>query len=648
MFGGRKSKPKQRPKTAAQQRSAGRLNRDKNANQAKKTKRSFLGRLTYWGLVLGLWGGIFIAGSAAYVILALPNQSALALPDRAPSLTILAADGTLLARRGRFAGDQIALDELPFFVPLAVIATEDRRYYDHFGIDPIGLVRAFVANLKAGRVIQGGSTITQQLAKNLFLKPERTLSRKYQEALLALWLEFQFTKAEILQLYLNRVYFGAGAYGIEAAARRYYHKSAQHLTLAEAATMAGLLKAPSRYAPTRNRKKAEARAYLVLNNMVKAGYISRKQGQHAVDNPAAARPDRPFPSIRYVVDWVNGLIPGYIGKLESDVIVETTIIPRLQKMAARSLKTNMKRLGAKQNVGQAAMISLDTQGGVVAMLGGKSYARSQFNRAIRAKRQPGSAFKPFVYLAAVEHGLNPETVRRDVPISIRGWRPRNYTGDYLGAISLTQALAKSVNTVAAKLVLEVGGKRVVKTARRLGITTPLHANPSIALGTAEVSPLEMTAAFVPFANGGMGVVPHIINRIKTLDGKVIYDRSGSGPGRVIRPRHVGAMNTMLRETIISGTGRAAQLGNRPAAGKTGTSQDFRDAWFIGYTSDYVTGVWVGNDNGKPTKKVTGSGLPAYIWRDFMKPAHANLPIRPLPVTHRPVNGLNRILKIFGF
>ena len=615
---------------------------------SKRKKRAFLRRVIYWSFVTGLWLTIFVAGSAAYVILALPQQSVLSLPTRAPSLTFLAVDGTVLAKRGAFSGDDISLSELPAYAPQAVIAIEDRRFYYHFGLDPIGLARAMVTNFKAGRIKQGGSTLTQQLAKNLFLTPKRTITRKYQEALLALWLEYKFTKQEILQLYLNRVYYGAGTYGIEAASQRYFHKSARHLSLSEAAVLAGLLKAPSRYAPTRHRKKAQKRAYLVLNNMVKEGFITYAQGQRAVYRPAIARPERAFPNVRYVVDWASELLPGFIGEPKTDLIVETTINPKLQRLAERAVMQNLKRVGKTRDVDQGAMITFDRSGAIRALVGGRSYAKSQFNRAVKAKRHPGSAFKPFVYLAALESGFRPDTVRIDEAISIKGWRPRNYSGRYHGAVTLQDALAQSINTVAVKLVVEIGGPRVVRTARRLGVSSNLHTNPSIALGTAEVSLLEMTAAFVPFANGGMGIVPHVIKRIKTRDNKIVYARTGSGPGRVIKPAHVRAMNMMLRETLISGTGHKAQMSNRSAAGKTGTSQDFRDAWFIGYTSDLTTGVWIGNDDGKPTKKVTGGGLPAIIWRDFMVKAHKNKPARPLPGVRQAPGGIARLLNVFRF
>jgi penicillin-binding protein 1A len=617
--------------------------RKPKAKPGRKPRRRFV----YWTALFAFWLVMVLAISAAYVILTLPHQASLALPKRAPGVTVLARDGRMLARRGGFAGDDVQLDQLPSFVPQAVIAIEDRRFYGHFGIDPVGFLRAVFINLKAGRLVQGGSTITQQLAKNLFLKPERTLKRKYFEALLAVWLEYKFTKREILQLYLNRVYFGSGAYGIEAAAKRYYDKPAALLTLPQAAVLAGLLKAPNRFAPNRHKARAEIRAYVVLNNMVKAGYITQRQGQYAVNNPARAKTSPRLAGVNYAVDWVIERLPDFAGRPRADLIVDTTIDPVLQKAANRAITRNLARYGAKLRVSQAALVALAPNGEIRALVGGLSYAKSQFNRAIKARRQPGSAFKPFVYLTALERGLTPDSMRRDAPIRLKRWRPRNYTGRYLGPVTLRDSLAHSINTVAVRLALEVGPQRVAKTARRLGISSPIAANPSLALGTSEVSLMELTSAYVPFANGGFGVIPHIITSIRTRDGRILYRRAGSGPGRIVNPAHVGAMNDMMRQTLISGTGRAARLASRQAAGKTGTSQEFRDAWFIGYTAALIAGVWAGNDDGKPTKKVTGGGLPALIWREFMTAVHAGRPAKRLPEAPGANNPIARLLRIFG-
>ena len=495
--------------------------------------------------------------------------------------------------------------------------SRDRRFRNHFGIDVMGLGRAMFENLKARRVVQGGSTITQQLAKNLFLKPERTLTRKMQEAVLALWLEYKFTKDEILQLYLNRVYFGGGAYGVEAAAKRFFGKSARDVTLAEAAVLAGVLKAPSRYSPTSSRKRAEGRAYVVLSAMVEAGYISKAEGQLAVDNPAAVARNHYISARQYIVDWVAELVPGYAGAANTNLVVETTIDIDAQVAAEKIVRTRLWKDGGKLNVTQAAMVVMSTSGDVRAMIGGLNYARSQYNRAVKARRQPGSAFKPFVYLTALERGLSPDSVVHDAPYRYKNWAPKNYRDKYYGDVTLRQALARSLNSVAARLTVELGPAEVADRARRLGIKSELTRNATIALGTSEVGVIEIAAAYAPFANGGMGVLPHIIDRITTLDGRAVYERRVAGSGRVVSAANVRAMNDMLSAVVREGTGRKAALDHHPAAGKTGTSQGFKDAWFVGYTASYVAAVWTGNDNGKPTNKVTGGGLPAVIWHDVM-------------------------------
>ncbi len=603
-----------------------------------------LRKSAYWGTVFTLWGGIIFVGLSFYVLLDLPNPASLDLPERSPSITIKSASGEVMARRGTFHGDDVQLDDLPEYLPEAVIATEDRRFYLHFGVDPIGLARALIINYKSGRVVQGGSTITQQLAKNLFLSPERTIRRKVQEMVLAVWLEAKYSKADILQLYLNRVYFGAGAYGVDAAAKRYFSKSARNVTLAEAAVLAGLLKAPSRYAPTRNPKLAEERAYLVLNNMVRSNYITKDEGQQAVDEPASIVRKKAGRSNQYVVDWVIAQLPGFIGTPKQDIIVETTVDPRLQVLAETAVTEVLNRDGARKKASQAALVALDGRGAVRALVGGRSYVTSQFNRAVNARRQPGSAFKPFVYLAALENGYSPDSMVLDKPIKIKGWSPKNYNKRYRGEVSLRDSFASSLNTVAVRLAQKVGTGRILKTARRLGIKTKMHKNPSMALGTAELSPLELTGAYVPFANGGEGVLPFIINRIRIKSGTVIYERLGSGPGKVIKDKPLDQINDLLAAVTEYGTGSKARFGDRPVAGKTGTSQGFRDAWFVGFSAQLTTGVWVGNDDGSPMKRVTGSGLPTQIWRNFMAPAHQGFPVVALPGSKLPpIKSIDQLL-----
>jgi len=587
-------------------------------------------RAAYWSAVAGIWVVIGFGGLMAYYAAYLPQTSEWRVPKRPPNVRIVSTDGLLLANRGDTGGEVVRLEHLPPYVPQAVMAIEDRRFRSHFGIDVIGLARAMAVNISRGRLVQGGSTLTQQLAKNLFLKPDRTIARKMQEVVLAVWLEAKYSKDEILEMYLNRVYFGAGAYGIDAASRRYFGKSARHMTLAESATMAGLLKAPSRYAPNRNPDAAKARTKLVIAAMQDEGYINAIESKLAISEPARVVSRHNSASGNYVADWVMDRLPGYVGSIDEDIIVDTTVNAGIQDSAERAVRDLLAKDGGKLNVKQGAAVVLDRYGAVKAMVGGRNYAASQFNRAVSAYRQPGSAFKPFVYLAALERGMTPQTIRTDGPISIKGWRPRNYTKKYYGKVTLKRALAYSLNTVAAQLAHEVGPARVVRTAHRLGVASKLKATPSIALGTSEVSLLELTTAYVPFSNGGHGVVPHVVKRIRTASGKVLYERSGSGPGKIIADHHVAMMNEMMAETLKTGTAKRAKVKGWPAAGKTGTSQNFRDALFVGYTASYTAGIWIGNDDGSPTHKATGSNLPARMWSRIMADAHAGLAVGSLP------------------
>lgn len=596
----------------------------------RRRRGSLVFGLVKWGLILGLWALVAVAGVVAYEASKLPPMQTLMIPKRPPTVTVVAVDGKRLATRGDMGGVAVPIGELPPYLPKAFVAIEDQRFYSHFGLDPEGLARAFVTNLTSRRLRQGGSTLTQQLAKNLFLTQERTASRKIQELVLAFWLEHKFTKNEILDLYLNRVYFGAGAYGVEAAAQRYFGKSARQVTLAEAAMLAGLVNSPSRLAPTRNLKGAQARAALVLAAMRQQGLITQEMASAALARPAqlsrAGMPD----SSGYVADWVMDQLDSFVGELPGDVTVRTTVDPALQQAGERALEEALAKSGGKYGVGQGALVALDADGAVRALIGGRSYADSQYNRAVTARRQPGSAFKPFIYLTAIEHGLSPDSVRDDAPIQLKGWRPENSTHEYRGPVTLTQALALSLNTVSVRLALEFGPKAVVATAQRLGITSPLDPNPSIPLGTSEVSVLELASAYVPFANGGIGVIPHVVDEVRGADGKVLYQRAISGPGRVIAPEYVAMMNHMMTQTLASGTARRADLPGWEAAGKTGTSQDYRDAWFVGYTARYVTAVWLGNDDSSPTKKASGANLPVEIWSRFMKDAHRGVPVAELP------------------
>jgi penicillin-binding protein 1A len=593
-------------------------------------KRSRLGRLIYWGFVIALWALIAGIGTLVWVGIHLPPIESLEIPKRPPAVLILGANGATLATRGDMGGAAVPIRELPQYVPNAFVAIEDRRFYSHHGVDPLGIARALVADILRRGASQGGSTITQQLAKNLFLTQERTVSRKLQEIALALWLEHKYTKTQILELYLNRVYFGSGAYGVEGAAQRYFGKSARQLALPEAAMLAGLVQSPSRLAPNHNPDGAQRRAAVVIADMAEQKMITADAEKLALAHPARAVPPAGGGSGNYVADWVMDAVDDLVGKFDQDIVVQTTIEPALQSAAEQALDDALNAKGEKLNIGQGAVVAMTPDGVVRALVGGRNYGESQFNRAIDAKRQPGSSFKPFVYLTALERGLTPDTVREDAPISVKGWKPENFEHEYAGPVTLTQALANSLNTVSVRLTLEVGPESVVRTAYRLGITSMLEPNASIALGTSEVSPLEMVSAYATFANGGLAVSPHVIERIKTADGKTLYDRAQRPLGRIVDARYIGMMNTMMRQTLLSGTARSASLPGWEAAGKTGTSQDFRDAWFIGFTSHLVTGVWLGNDDNTPTKKAVGGGLPVEIWSRFMKTAHAGVVPTTLP------------------
>ncbi|MBX3512308.1 MAG: penicillin-binding protein 1A [Xanthobacteraceae bacterium] len=586
-------------------------------------------RFLYWMFVLALWGGFALSGLIAWQFTKLPPIQTLVIPKRPPTITIVGLDNKVIAVRGEMAGKELPLGALPKYLPQAFVAIEDRRFYYHFGIDPIGIARAIGVNILRGRLREGGSTLTQQLAKNLFLTQERTLERKLQEVILAVWLEVKFSKAQIIEMYLNRVYFGSGAYGVEAAAQRYFGKSARAVTLSEAAMLAGLVKSPSRLAPTRNPEAAQERALLVLAAMEEAGFITPEMKKIAQARPPKIANNRTGSS-GYVADWVMDALNDYVGQFDVDITVQTTIDANLQAAAERALADEIAQKGEKYGVSQGAIVAMDPNGAVRALVGGVNYNESQFNRAVSAKRQPGSAFKPFVYLTALERGMTPDTVRDDAPIQVRGWRPENSTGQYYGPVSLQTALALSLNTVAVRLALEVGPAAVAKTAHRLGIVSDLNANATLALGTSEVSVLELVGAYVPFANGGIGVIPHVIAQVRDAKGKILYARSQPGHGRVIAPPHVAQMNQMLQETLITGTAKRASIPNWPAAGKTGTSQDYRDAWFVGYTGALVTGVWIGNDDSSPTRRASGANLPVDVWNKFMRTAHQNLPPVELP------------------
>jgi penicillin-binding protein 1A len=596
-------------------------------DEPQRPRRRTMARVA---LFVGLIWGVLAGGAVLYAWISdFPDAANLLVYDPGSDVTLVDVQGRTIARRGHNQGQVVALDTLPAYVGNAFIAVEDRRFRYHFGIDPWGLGRAMVANISAGSFVQGGSTLSQQLAKNLFLKPERTLKRKVDEAILALYLESRYTKDEILTLYLNRVYFGGGVFGIEAAAERFFSKSARELSLTEAAILAGSVKAPSRYNPDASPDAAMSRAGLVLSAMAAEGFIGESQREKA----AAAKPKiatrTATPGSGYFVDYAVSLVPSFAGKAKERLIVDTTLDLDLQATAERALEAGLAKDGKALAVTQGALVSMTLDGAVRALVGGRNYDESQFNRAIDAKRQPGSAFKPFVYLAALEKGHRPSDEVFDGPITIGTWQPENYEGSYEGTITLAHALARSSNSASVQLTNEVGADAVARIAHRLGVGGELQAVPSLALGTSELSPLDLTTGYAAFANGGDGVIPHVIVRIRTESGKVVYERNGSGLGRVIEPRHEADMVAMMTGTVTEGTGRAASLGARPVAGKTGTSQSYRDAWFVGFTANHITGVWIGNDTGTPMKRATGGGLPARIFKAYMTKAEAALPVTPL-------------------
>lgn len=596
----------------------------------KSRSGGFLMGLLWWGFVACLWGGIAVAGIIVYYGAQLPSSNTWAVPDRPPNIRILAADGSLISNRGKTGGEAVTYRELPYYVPAAIIASEDRRFMSHFGVDPIGMASVALEMIKARGVTRGASTITQQVAKNLFLTPDQTLGRKVQEAILAIWLEQNYTKEEILELYMNRVYFGAGATGIEAAAQTYFGVSARNLALGQAAMLAGILPAPSAYNPKSSPEKAIQRQRLSLNAMAEEGYITPEEAAAAQIDPDQSVRTRVAGSESYVADWVESLMTAYIGDIESDVVVQTTIDYKMQKDAEFIVREQVAAEGAKRGFSQGALVAMDVDGKVRAMVGGVDYQASQYNRAVTAKRQPGSTFKPFVYMAAMEKGYTPDTLAEDAQFDYNGWSPRNASGKYAGTVTLRQGLAYSINTIAARLAIDVTPQAVIDVATRMGISSPLIAVPSIALGTQEVNLLELTSAYAPFANGGMGVIPNVITRIESKAGDVLYEASDAGPGRVIAPDVLAKMDDMLRTAVEVGTGKRANLGDWQVGGKTGTSQNARDALFVGYTAAMVTGVWLGNDDDSKTT-LSGGNVPATIWSQFMTKALQGQPVAPIPV-----------------
>jgi penicillin-binding protein 1A len=574
-------------------------------------RRSF--RLLRWAAMTAIWGGVASLALLLWFARDLPRPEDAVAAGRRPSLALLDRGGKTFASFGDIVGDKLTLSDLPAYLPKAAVAVEDRRFWHHPGIDPVGLARAAWVNLTAGHVVQGGSTITQQVAKTLFLTNARTLRRKVQEVLLTLWLEQHFSKREILEIWLNRVYLGSGAWGVDAAARVYFGVSARHVSLWQAAMLAGLPRAPSRFNPRSNPEAAVARTRQVLAAMVADGAITVVQAQQAV---AAIRlPNSPPVASGWFADWAAELVQPMLPS-DADAAVHTTLDLRLQSAAEARLAALLDGPGVAADVSQGAVVVLDAASGAVrAMVGGRDYRQSPFNRAVLARRQPGSTFKPFVWLAALRKGVRPDDTVLDAPIRIDGWSPADFERRFLGEITVEEALAQSINTAAVRLLLQAGGPRaVIATARSLGIVDRLPDDASLALGTGEVGLLEMTAAYAAFFNGGTRVTPYAVEAVQA-DGHLTAG-SHAVPVAAIEPDQAGMMARMLGAVVARGTGRAAALPGRAVAGKTGTTQDYRDAWFIGFVGGAMIGVWLGNDDNHPMRDVQGGGLPARLFHDI--------------------------------
>ncbi len=637
----------------------GKNTNNKGKRRTNNSRRKNGGGFSWWRLLFTL--GLF--GFAAFVVLLtwfaydLPDTRNVQPVDKRPSITVLSHDGTMVARYGGLTGELVNVRDLPPYVGTAVMAIEDRRFYSHFGVDPLGLARAMLVNVRQGRFAQGGSTITQQLAKNLFLTPDKTIRRKVQEAMLAMVIEWRHDKDEILSAYLNRVYYGSGAFGIDSAARTYFGKTAPELTLWESAILAGLLKAPSRYAPTANPKLSRDRARVVVAAMADAGFISKserdqeiKRGQIELAGSSEAGDLN-----RYFSDWIINQIDSFVANNDRDIIVRTTLDIGLQKLAEEKVDAHVAALKPEEKGMQTAVVTLGKDGAVLAMIGGTDYTESQFNRATQAMRQPGSAFKPAVFLAAMESGYDPDTIVEDAPITTGKYRPKNHDGKYYGPVTLTDALALSMNTATIRLLESVGVNRLIDVARRLGFTQRVAPELASGLGASETTLVELTNAYAVIANGGYAIWPYAVLSVEDARGNVLYHHAPVSAARLFTARDIAALDSMLVQVIARGTGQAAQLSHGHVAGKTGTSQNYRDAWFIGYTDRLITGVWMGRDDSTAMKRVSGGGYPARLWRSYMEPATAaDIPVftpelqRSGPATYNSNDGFSNMLnRLFG-
>lgn len=575
-----------------------------------------------------VWGAIAASFIVVFFAYDLPDINRLQMTTRQPGISIVTQDGTLVATAGEVYGAAVSVDDLPPHVWQAILAVEDRRFFEHFGVDVLGVMRAAWANYQADRVVQGGSTITQQLAKNFFQSEklygpnDRSLRRKVQEVLYALWLEQKFTKKQILGIYLNRVYLGAGVYGVEAASQKYFGKRAKSINVYESALIAGLLKAPSRYSPSNSPEKAHDRALVVLKTMVEAGFVQQESLAQYKTAPAVIdATHQTAQSARYFVDWIVDSLPNYIGAVDQDIVVVTTLDPKLQRQAEAHTEKFMNENAEAKKMSEVGLISMTSNGAVKALIGGRRHELSCFNRATQARRQAGSSIKPFVYLAALERGMEPTTMISDEKICFKNWCPKNYSWEPRGQIRVVDALAYSVNTATVRLAHNIGVKNIIDVASRLGLNGKMPNDLSIVLGSVDVTLLSLTSAYASIANGGLAVIPYGILEIRDRSGKVLYHRQSPGIGRVIDHEHAKNMAQMLRAVVDYGTGRNARLASI-AAGKSGTSQNHQDAWFVGFASDphLVTGVWLGNDDNTPMNKVTGGSMAAKLWQQVMQSA----------------------------
>ena len=602
-------------------------NNSKDKPRTKKSKKTNDKHLFWlWFKILffaGLIVGAAVAAYVAYCFATLPDIEKAVERTRQPSTTIIAENGQEISTYGSVYSEVIYPYELPEYVTDAVIATEDRRFYSHFGFDIISFGRAMVTNVIKGRYAQGASTITQQVAKNLFLTSQKNIKRKVQELLMAFWLEYKFSKEQILTLYLNRVYMGSGTYGIEAASQKYFQKSSRDLNMLEGAILAGLLKAPARYNPAASKKRALERASVVLKNMVNAGYITEKEREEALKLSIGASIHDKFEGGKYFADWVYNEVNAYIGERENDINVYTTLDKHLQTEAENILRKTIWANAKTKNVTNGAVVVLDKSGAVKAMVGGINYEKSQFNRAVQALRQPGSSFKTFVYLTALENGWDIDDEVEDYPLTIGKWKPENYTKTYYGTVTLEDAYVRSLNLATVDLSRKISRSDIIDTAHKMGISTPINDTPAMVLGASGVKVLDMAVAYAAIANGGYAVWPYSITEIYTKDGYPLYTRINEEDDRqrILDEDAVEDMTEMMEEVINRGTGKRAKLDGF-AAGKSGTSQDYRDAWFVGFSENYVAAVWLGNDDNSPMKGVGGGTLPAEIWQKIMSVAEA--------------------------